>query len=123
MAEADNWCWNYYGSLDNSYFLTKPADEETLLKFYRLIKPGGPGWEKFLEKIKKDGKEVKEIGRSTWDVPTNLMSVFLGCISVYSALFATGFWIYSEYSFAMIATITAIISTIFLIKRWTKLKI
>ncbi len=104
-------------------FLTKPADEETLLKFYRLIKPGGPGWEKFLEKIKKDGKEVKEIERSTWDVPANLISVFLGCISVYSALFATGFWIYSEYSFAAIATITALISTIFLIKRWSKLKI
>jgi SSS family solute:Na+ symporter len=104
-------------------FLTKPADEETLLKFYHLIKPGGPGWKKFLERMKKDAPEVIELQKSKWDVPTNLLSVFLGCISVYSALFAAGFWIYAKHSFAIIATITALISTYCLIRSWSRLKI
>jgi len=103
-------------------FLTRPTKQETLLKFYRLIRPGGPGWEKFLKKAEKDGKDITALTVGKWDVPSSLISVFLGCLSVYSALFATGFWIYSNYNFALITTITAILSTIGLIKSWSKVK-
>ena len=103
-------------------FLTKPTEQETLLKFYRLIKPGGPGWKKFLEKAAKDDPNINRLKGGKWEVPASLVSVFLGCLSVYSALFATGFWIYSNYTFAVITTITAVISTIGLIKSWSKLK-
>lgn len=104
-------------------FLTKPSDQETLLKFYRLIKPGGPGWQGFLEKAERDGRDVSDLTVRKWDVPTSLISVFLGCLAVYSALFAVGFWIYSNYPYAVITTIVAIFSTIGLIKSWSMLKI
>ena len=103
-------------------FLTKPTEQTTLLKFYRLIKPGGPGWKKFIEQAAKDGKDITGLTGGKWDVPASIISVFLGCLSVYSALFATGFWIYSNYTFAVITTITAVLSTIGLIKSWSKLK-
>ncbi|UCH96050.1 MAG: Na+:solute symporter [Candidatus Aminicenantes bacterium] len=107
--------------------LTKPTGKETLLKFYRLIKPGGPGWEKFVESLSKDEKAIKDItigdGKHKWDVPGGLLSVFLGCVSVYSALFSIGFWIYSNYTAAVITTVTAVISSLGLIKSWQRLKL
>ncbi|MDH5405394.1 MAG: Na+:solute symporter [Candidatus Aminicenantes bacterium] len=103
-------------------FLTRPTKQETLLQFYRLIKPGGPGWKKFLTKAEKEGQDISGLSGDKWDVPTSLISVFLGCLSVYSALFAAGFWIYANYTFAVIATTAAVLSTIGLIKSWGKLR-
>ncbi len=101
---------------------TKPTGKETLLRFYRLIKPGGPGWEKFIESLPKDGKDIEEIAagdkKPKWDVPRGLINVFLGCVSIYSALFSIGFWIYSNYTAAVITTVTAVISSAGLIKNW-----
>jgi Na+/proline symporter len=101
---------------------TKPPGKETLLKFYRLIKPGGPGWEKFIQSLPKDREDIKDITpddkKHKWDVPRGLISVFLGCISVYSALFSIGFWIYSNHTAAVITTVTAVISSAGLIKNW-----
>lgn len=106
---------------------TKPTGKETLFKFYRLIKPGGPGWEKFIESLPKDEKTIEEITNADkklkWDVPSGLISVFLGCVSVYSALFSIGFWIYSNYTAAVITTLTAVISSAGLIKNWQRLKL
>jgi SSS family solute:Na+ symporter len=99
---------------------TKPTGKETLLRFYRLIKPGGPGWEKFIESLPKDGKDIAEITagdkKPKWDVPKGLINIFLGCVSIYSALFSIGFWIYSNYTAAVITTVTAVISSAGLIK-------
>jgi len=108
---------------------TKPTGTGTLLKFYRLIKPGGPGWEKFIESLPKD-REYEDIKGITagdkkheWDVPSGLISVFLGCVSIYSALFCIGSWIYSNYTAAVITTVTAVISSAGLIKSWKSLKL
>ena len=103
--------------------LTKPADQETLLKFIRLIKPGGPGWSRLLEDAKKEGQDVSGLKKDKWDVPGNLITVLLGCLAVYSVLFSVGCWIYSSYTFAIITTITAVISSVGLIMRWGKVTI
>jgi solute:Na+ symporter, SSS family len=99
---------------------TKPADEETLIKFCRLIKPGGPGWKPFLAKLAKEGKETKDLlpASGQWDVPASLISVFLGCLTVYSALFSIGFWIYANHIAAVVSTLVAVGSAIGLIKAW-----
>ncbi len=102
--------------------LTKPTDKKTLLKFNRLIKPGGPGWNKFLENAGEEGKNIKEISaRAKWDVPGSLLLVFLGCLVVYSALFSIGFWIYSNYTAAVISTATTLIAALGLIISWGRL--
>jgi SSS family solute:Na+ symporter len=106
---------------------TKPTRTETLLRFYRLINPGGPGWEKFIGSLPKDREDIKDITpgdkKHKWDVPSGLISVFLGCAAVYSALFSIGFWIYSNYTAAVITTVTAVISSVGLIKNWKRLKL
>jgi len=99
-------------------FLTKPTDKKTLLNFYRLINPGGPGWRKFLDQAEKDGEDIGDIksAKSKWDVPSGLLLIFFGCVAIYSALFSIGFWIYSNYLAAVICTVLALGASIGLIK-------
>jgi Na+/proline symporter len=104
--------------------LTKPSNKKTLFNFYRLINPGGPGWRTFLKNIEKDGTGIADIkAKAKWDVPGSLLCVFLGCLTVYGALFSIGFWIYSNYTAAVIATITSLFSTVGLIWGWNRLRI
>ncbi|HLP62290.1 MAG TPA: hypothetical protein VK186_25840, partial [Candidatus Deferrimicrobium sp.] len=92
---------------------------------YRLINPGGPGWRKYLERVEKEESGLKGIvltGQEKWDVPGSLLLVFLGCLSIYAALFSIGFWIYANYVAAVIGTLTAIVSGIGLFMSWGRLK-
>jgi Na+/proline symporter len=103
-------------------FITKPADEKTLRSFCRLVKPGGPGWKVVLQKARLDNDPVDESGKK-WDLPVGILCMVFGCLAIYSALFATGFWIYANYVPAVILTIVAIISAALLVKAWAKLDI
>lgn len=103
-------------------FLTKPSDKKTLRSFYRKVKPGGPGWKKVVEDARQDNEIIEEPGRP-WDVPTGIICMVLGCFSVYSALFATGNWIYGKKFIALILTLIAAISSIFLIKFWSRMRV
>lgn len=103
-------------------FLTKPSDKKTLRSFYRKVKPGGPGWKKVVEDARQDNEIIEDPGRP-WDVPTGIICMVLGCFSVYSALFATGNWIYGKISIAVVLTVVAVISSIFLIKFWSRMRV
>lgn len=98
--------------------LTKPTDQKTLLEFYRKVSPGGPGWKKVLENAKLAGEDVESYLNQKWSVPAGLLSVFLGLVLIYSLLFATGFWLYSNTLPALISTTTAIAATYFLSRLW-----
>jgi len=103
-------------------FITKPADKKTLRSFYRLVRPGGPGWKAVLLRAKLDNDPIDESGEK-WDLPAGILCMVFGCLAVYSALFATGFWIYANRVPAVILTVSAIVSAALLVKAWTKLDI
>ena len=42
-------------------FITPPDDDETLRNFYQRIKPGGPGWNKVLQKAKDEGVPLQPV--------------------------------------------------------------
>lgn len=98
--------------------LTKPTDQKTLLEFYRKINPGGPGWKKVLENAKLAGEDVELYLNQKWSVPAGLLSVFCGLVLIYSLLFATGFWLYSNTLPALVSTTTAVASAYFLSRLW-----
>jgi len=98
-------------------FLTKPTEEKVLLSFYRKLRPGGPGWRAFLERAKAAGESSGGL-EAAWRVPRGILCMFLGCVAVYSVLFATGYWIYSKTLPAVILSATAIVSTILLFRLW-----
>jgi len=102
--------------------VTRPTNKNTLRSFYRLVKPGGPGWKKVIEQAKQENDSI-EAGGQAWDVPTGILCMVLGCFAVYSALFATGNWIYGKHLLASVLTLVAVIATILLVKMWSKLRV
>ena len=103
-------------------FLTRPTMKTTLYSFYRLVRPGGPGWKSVLERARQEEQSLEETGKG-WDLPMGILCMVVGCLMVYSALFATGCWIYAQTVPAVILTVTAIVSTVVLITLWAKLDI
>ena len=63
-------------------FATRPVDRETLVRFYRLVRPAGPGWRRVAEEA--------GIGGSPDSLPHCFLGWGLGCAFVYAALFGTG---------------------------------
>ncbi len=98
-------------------FLTKPTEDRVLVSFYRKVSPGGPGWRAFLDRAKARGERADGLDPA-WQVPRGILCMFLGCVAVYSVLFATGNWIYAKTLPAVILTCTAVVSTFLLFLLW-----
>jgi SSS family solute:Na+ symporter len=69
-------------------YLTRPTDQGTLVAFYRLVRPAGPGWGPVRERA--------GTGPSPDSLPQNLMGWVLGCLLVYAALFGAGSFLYGR---------------------------
>lgn len=77
--------------------ITKPSSASTLRKFYKLCHPGGPGWKKVVLDARADGEEIdQKEGITDWKLPIQLLCVFLGCVAIYSSLFAVGNFVYGN---------------------------
>jgi Na+/proline symporter len=101
--------------------VTKPSADKTLRSFYRLIRPGGRGWDKVIEKAAQDGDPIPETALKG-DLPIGILCMIAGCFGVYGALFAAGYYMYGKIVPAVIFTIIAVASTAFLVKVWGKLE-
>ena len=93
-------------------FMTKPDDDETLIKFYEKTNPGGPGW----KRIKNISKLRSKSEEKEWIVPRGILCMIFGCFAIYSALFSTGYFIYGELSNGFIFLISTIIFSFILFK-------
>jgi Na+/proline symporter len=69
-------------------FLTKPTDRKTLIQFYRLVRPAGPGW----REIQAEAGVVP----SPDSLPQSMLGWVLGCVLVYAALFGAGSLLYGH---------------------------
>jgi len=99
-------------------FLTSPEKEETLDRFYKQTQPGGPGWKVQQDKAIAEG----QIKFQEWSVPSGILAMILGAILVYGCMFATGNWIYGNYTLASGLTLVVIVSGVLLFKVWKTLK-
>ena len=96
-------------------FLTPAESKEVLRSFYTKIQPGGPGWKKVIDAAEKDGVNLEE-GEQGWTVPSGIVAMLLGCLMIYSVMFATGYFIYGDYQLALPLSLLALVSAYFLIK-------
>ncbi len=101
-------------------FVTQPESNDVLHNFYKKIQPGGPGWSKVLNDAEENALELADKDRK-WSVPSGISAMLLGCVLIYSCLFATGYWIYGETKEALILTTVAAISGFLLIRVWKKI--
>jgi Na+/proline symporter len=93
--------------------LTKPSEKETLINYYKLIRPFGKGWKKL--GLNEDELEAMK----TRSLPGLILCMFLACIMVYAALFGTGKLIYGELMASALLFALAIVSAlgVFLVYR------
>ena len=103
-------------------FVTKPESNNVLRDFYKKIQPGGPGWKRVVDQAEMDNVKIVSNSDRNWSVPSGIKAMLLGCIMIYSIMFATGYWIYSEFTYAIPTTFVAIFSGYFLYKAWMKIK-
>jgi Na+/proline symporter len=96
-------------------YTTKASDDKTLFSFYRLVQAGGPGWKAVIKRAEAANVPIDD-GKERWDVPYGILCMVFGCLAVYTALFATGAWIYSHFTQALVLTVAAMVSTVLLLK-------
>jgi hypothetical protein len=96
---------------------TRPTDSATLRRFYRLARPGGPGWRRVAAAAAADGEPFPDPA-ADWTVPRGILAMVTGCFAVYSALFATGYWIYGRHILAAALTLAAIVAAVLLARIW-----
>ena len=99
-------------------YFTPPTEDATLRKFYRLIEPGGHGWNSVIDKANSEGDPIeKNVGQ----LPLEIGAMVLGCIAVYGALFSTGFFIYGRMVPALITFAIAAIAAVGILRIWPRL--
>ena len=102
-------------------FITPSEDQSVLRSFYKKTQPGGPGWKKVIDAAKNDSVELVDSDEG-WSVPSGILAMLLGCLMIYSTMFATGYYIYGDYQLAFPLTGLVIVSAFFLVKIWKKVK-
>jgi Na+/proline symporter len=86
-------------------YLGPRTDERTLVEFYRKVRPFGPGWGHIRALA---GVTAAEAGEGT-NFPLAIVGWLSGCITIWSALFTVGNFLYGRlgYGFGLLAVFAA----------------
>ena len=90
-------------------FLTQPTEAAVLRSFYARVHPGGPGWAPVIA-----GLTPGERASSDDNLALRVLAVFIGALTVYAALFATGFFLYGRLAATLVAGLVAAVGVGFL---------
>ncbi len=96
-------------------YLTRPTDSKVLKSFYRLIRPGGSGWEHVRKALVNDGLKISEVSPQD-SIAKGLLGFFVGVLTVYSGLFGIGEAIYGKTLYATILLTVAVAGMALLVK-------
>ena len=102
-------------------YLTPPEENRVLYSFYKQTQPGGPGWKRIITEAQRDDVLIVD-KKEKWTVPAGILAMVLGCLLVYGCLFATGNWIYGNYTLAIALTVMVAICAFLLIRVWNSMK-
>lgn len=83
-------------------YLAPATDRETLLRFYRLVRPAGPGWRRL--------RQESGLPASPDSLPQAMLGWVLGCLFVYAGLFGAGSFIYGATLQALLWTAVFLLS-------------
>ena len=95
--------------------MTRPTDMRQLKTFYSKINPHSVGWQPVVKRM-----DASESVASDGTFSTELLMMFMGCVMIYSALFATGYLLYGQMTSFGIAVATGLFSMIVLRSLWSK---
>jgi Na+/proline symporter len=80
-------------------FLGPATDRETLIAFYRKVRPFGPGWTAIREEASVSFEEARATGQN---IPLGLLGWVSGCTTIWSALFSVGNFLYGRMNYALV---------------------
>lgn len=92
--------------------LTRPEDKDVLRRFCMLVNPT-IGWADF----RSSAKIVSQ------DFPLQVLGMFIGCVTVYAALFATGSFVYGQLLWALSLSLLSVGGAALLFLIWKRLNI
>ncbi|MEZ4984886.1 MAG: hypothetical protein R2795_07595 [Saprospiraceae bacterium] len=101
-------------------FATRPTAKDTLIRFYRLIRPHSAGWDAVIQWARKAEELAAPIPTSSFML--ELAAMFAGCFMVYGMLFSTGFLIYGAYAQALVSLVVVFVSGWVIYKNWSRIQ-
>jgi Na+/proline symporter len=94
-------------------YLGPQTDRDVLVRFYRMVRPAGPGWAPIRAIA---GVSDAELAATGDNIPMALVGWVVGCVSIWSALFTVGNLLYGRYSTALVLLVVFAISSVILIR-------
>jgi SSS family solute:Na+ symporter len=79
-------------------FLGPETDRQTLIEFYKKIRPFGPGWSNIRREA---GISVQEAQATGQNIPLGLIGWVAGCTVIWSSLFTVGNFLYGRMNYAL----------------------
>ncbi len=90
-----------------------PTDRQTLIDFYRKVRPAGPGWEPIRMEAGLSKAEAAEPGDS---MPLALVGWLAGCTTIWSSLFMVGNFLYGRTGYAIALGAVFVVSGLVLLR-------
>jgi SSS family solute:Na+ symporter len=94
------------------------TDRDVLVRFYRLVRPSGPGWAPIRA---VSGLTDAEIAATGDNIPMALVGWVTGSTAIWSALFTVGNVLYGRTSTALALFAVFVVSSLILLKVVTRL--
>lgn len=88
-------------------YVAPQTDRQTLVDFYRKVRPSGPGWTSVRAEANLTPAEE---ARTHLNVPMALLGWSAGCAMIWSSLFATGAFLYGRTSQAIVLVVVFAVS-------------
>ncbi|MCC7246820.1 MAG: Na+:solute symporter [Saprospiraceae bacterium] len=101
-------------------WLTPATDQKTLVNFYKLIRPSEAGWKPVIEAGQRSG-DLSSGDIATGQLPLQILCMLIGCVTVYAALFATGYLLYGNMMAGLIAGLVAAAGGWLLFRFWGRI--
>lgn len=96
-------------------YLGPQNDMDTLISFYRKVRPFGPGWEPVRLGANIPLAEAAEDLRAA-NIPNALLGWVAGCVLIWSALFTVGNFLYGRTEIAIALLVVSLVSGAFVIR-------
>ena len=88
--------------------VTRPTDRATLVRFYELVRPAGPGW--------REVRGASGAPASPDSLPMSFLGWVLGCTFVYAALFGSGSFLYGRTAQGLVWLVLLVVSGVGLLR-------
>ncbi len=99
-------------------YLAPPTDRQTLIAFYKKVRPAGPGWAVIRREAGLTETEAKQPGDS---MPLALLGWVSGCTAIWASLFTVGNFLYGRTSYAIALFAVFVVSGLLLLSVVKKL--